>query len=45
VANQVTGASHTPEARDFYLLHEFELSPSDPPHLILMLKDLPPLSD
>lgn len=33
------------EARDFYLHHDFELSPSDPLHLILMLKDLPPLSD
>jgi predicted N-acetyltransferase YhbS len=33
------------EARSFYLHHDFELSPSDPLHLILRLKDLPPLPD
>ncbi|MDA8314163.1 MAG: GNAT family N-acetyltransferase [Actinomycetota bacterium] len=30
------------DARHFYLRHDFELSPTDPMHLILVFKDLPP---
>ena len=30
------------DARNFYIHHEFEPSPTDPMHLILLFKDLPP---
>ena len=30
------------DARNFYLHHDFAPSPTDPMHLILVFKDLPP---
>lgn len=41
IACMIVHARHE-DARNFYLHHDFDPSPTDPMHLILLFKDLPP---